>query len=48
MKLFRKGTRRAIVPGAGHFVPRERPEVVVEAIRDVIIEKRSFRAIGDK
>ena len=32
MHLFPKGTIRRVVPGAGHFVPRERPDAVVEAL----------------
>jgi pimeloyl-ACP methyl ester carboxylesterase len=36
MDLFPEGTRRIVVPGAGHFVPRESPEVVVEAIRALV------------
>jgi pimeloyl-ACP methyl ester carboxylesterase len=33
MKLFPAGTKRIEVLGAGHFVPREKPEAVVDAIR---------------
>jgi pimeloyl-ACP methyl ester carboxylesterase len=32
MKLFPAGTQRREVQGAGHFVPREKPEAVVDAI----------------
>ncbi len=35
MHLFPRGTRRVVVPGAGHFLPRERPAEVVEAIREL-------------
>jgi pimeloyl-ACP methyl ester carboxylesterase len=27
---------RRIIPGAGHFMPREAPNAVVDAIRDVL------------
>jgi len=30
MHLFPKGTRRIVVPGAGHFVLREKPHAAVE------------------
>jgi pimeloyl-ACP methyl ester carboxylesterase len=36
MGLFLKNTRRIVVPGAGHFVPREKPEAVVEAIETLM------------
>lgn len=36
MFLFPKGTKRIEVPGAGHFVPREKPEAVVEALKTLI------------
>jgi pimeloyl-ACP methyl ester carboxylesterase len=32
MALFPAGTARHVVPGAGHFMPREKPQVVVEAL----------------
>ncbi len=32
LSLFSAGTRRQVVPGAGHFLPRERPGAVAEAI----------------
>ena len=32
MHLFPEGTERIIISGAGHFVPRERPDAVVEAL----------------
>jgi pimeloyl-ACP methyl ester carboxylesterase len=35
MKLFPAGTKRIEVLGAGHFVPREKPEAVVDAIRNL-------------
>ncbi len=36
MHLFPEGTRRIVAPGAGHFVSREQPEAVVEAIRKLV------------
>jgi pimeloyl-ACP methyl ester carboxylesterase len=36
MGLFPGGTRRIVVPGAGHFVPREKPDAVIEAIRSLV------------
>jgi pimeloyl-ACP methyl ester carboxylesterase len=33
MKLFPPGTQRIEVHGAGHFVPREKPKAVVDAIK---------------
>ncbi len=35
MHLFPRGTRRVVVNGAGHFVPRERPAAVIEALREL-------------
>ena len=32
--LFRGGYRRVVVPGAGHFVPREAPGTVADLILD--------------
>lgn len=32
MTLFPPGTERRVVAGAGHFMPRERPEVVADAL----------------
>jgi pimeloyl-ACP methyl ester carboxylesterase len=32
LALFPAGTERRVVPGAGHFMPRERPDAVAEAI----------------
>lgn len=36
MDLFPEGTRRIEVPGAGHFVTRQSPKVVVEAILTLV------------
>jgi pimeloyl-ACP methyl ester carboxylesterase len=36
MHLFPKGTKRIVVPGAGHFLPRERPEAVVQALGELL------------
>jgi pimeloyl-ACP methyl ester carboxylesterase len=30
--LFPPGTERHVIPGAGHFLPRERPDAVARAI----------------
>jgi pimeloyl-ACP methyl ester carboxylesterase len=30
--LFPAGTERRVVPGAGHFLPHEKPAAVAEAI----------------
>ena len=38
MDLFPKGTHRVVVPGAGHFLPRERPEAVVQAISELLAQ----------
>jgi pimeloyl-ACP methyl ester carboxylesterase len=32
MSMFPAGTARYIVPGAGHFMPREKPQAVVDAL----------------
>jgi pimeloyl-ACP methyl ester carboxylesterase len=32
LELFPAGTPRVVVPGAGHFLPRERPDVLVDAL----------------
>jgi pimeloyl-ACP methyl ester carboxylesterase len=32
MSMFPAGTARHIVPGAGHFMPREKPQAVVDAL----------------
>ena len=32
MSWFAQGTARHVVPGAGHFMPREKPDAVVEAL----------------
>ena len=36
MGRFPKGTERLLVPGAGHFVPREKPKAVIDAIRKLM------------
>ena len=36
MRLFPQGTKRREVSRAGHFVPRERPDVVIESIEELI------------
>jgi pimeloyl-ACP methyl ester carboxylesterase len=33
---FPAGTRQDVVPGAGHFLPRERPDAVVGALRSLL------------
>ncbi len=40
MHLFPNGTERRVVPGSGHFVPREKPYAVIEAICQ-LLEKTS-------
>jgi pimeloyl-ACP methyl ester carboxylesterase len=32
LALFPPGTERRVVPGAGHFLPHEKPAAVAEAI----------------
>jgi pimeloyl-ACP methyl ester carboxylesterase len=36
MRLFPPGTERRVVAGAGHFLPRERPDVFVDAVLAVL------------
>jgi pimeloyl-ACP methyl ester carboxylesterase len=36
LPLFPPGTERRVIPGAGHFMPREKPEAVVDALRAVL------------
>lgn len=36
MAFFPPGTVRRVVPGAGHFMPREKPEAVVEALLSLV------------
>lgn len=36
MALFPAGTARHVVAGAGHFMPRERPNAVVDALRTLL------------
>jgi pimeloyl-ACP methyl ester carboxylesterase len=36
MDQFPAGTERRIIPGAGHFMPREKPAAVVDAFRTVL------------
>jgi pimeloyl-ACP methyl ester carboxylesterase len=38
--LFPDGTERRVVPDAGHFLPRERPGAVVEALRSLLARTR--------
>jgi pimeloyl-ACP methyl ester carboxylesterase len=38
--LFPEGTERRVVPDAGHFLPREQPGVVVEALRSLLTRTR--------
>jgi pimeloyl-ACP methyl ester carboxylesterase len=38
--LFPDGTERRVVPDAGHFLPRERPEAVVDALRSLLARTR--------
>jgi pimeloyl-ACP methyl ester carboxylesterase len=36
LKLFPAGTERRIIPGVGHFMPREAPTALVDALRTVL------------
>ena len=36
MRRFPTGTQRRVVPGAGHFLPREDPKAVTTALRDIL------------
>jgi pimeloyl-ACP methyl ester carboxylesterase len=38
--LFPAGTERRVVPDAGHFLPREQPGAVVEALRSLLARTR--------
>jgi pimeloyl-ACP methyl ester carboxylesterase len=38
--LFPTGTERRVIPGAGHFLPREQPGAVVEALRALLAATR--------
>jgi pimeloyl-ACP methyl ester carboxylesterase len=38
--LFPEGTERRVVPDAGHFLPREQPGAVVEALRSLLAQTR--------
>lgn len=38
--LFPEGTERRVVPDAGHFLPREQPGAVVEALRSLLTRTR--------
>jgi pimeloyl-ACP methyl ester carboxylesterase len=40
MSLFPAGTERRVVPGAGHFLPREQPAAVTEAISRLLARTR--------
>jgi pimeloyl-ACP methyl ester carboxylesterase len=39
--LFPDGTERRVVPDAGHFLPREQPGAVVDALRSLLARTRS-------
>jgi pimeloyl-ACP methyl ester carboxylesterase len=39
MALFPAGTARHVVAGAGHFMPREQPRAVVEALLTLLSRK---------
>jgi pimeloyl-ACP methyl ester carboxylesterase len=36
MSMFPAGTARHVVPGAGHFMPREKPQAVVDALLSLL------------
>jgi pimeloyl-ACP methyl ester carboxylesterase len=38
--LFPAGTERRVVPDAGHFMPREQPAAVVDALRSLLARTR--------
>lgn len=38
MALFPAGTRRHVVAGAGHFMPREQPGAVIDALRTLLAQ----------
>jgi pimeloyl-ACP methyl ester carboxylesterase len=38
--MFPDGTERHVVPGAGHFLPRERPQAVVDALLALLARTR--------
>ena len=38
--MFADGTERHVVPGAGHFLPRERPQAVVDALLALLARTR--------
>jgi pimeloyl-ACP methyl ester carboxylesterase len=38
--LFPEGTERRVVPDAGHFMPREQPGAVVDALRSLLARTR--------
>jgi pimeloyl-ACP methyl ester carboxylesterase len=38
--LFPAGTERRVVPAAGHFLPREQPGAVVEALLSLLARTR--------
>jgi len=41
MALFPQGTARHVIAGAGHFMPRERPQAVVDALLTLLTRTRS-------
>ena len=40
LRLFPEGTERRVVPDAGHFMPREQPGAVVDALRSLLARTR--------
>jgi len=36
LEQFPAGTERRVIPGVGHFMPREAPGAVVDALRTVL------------
>ena len=40
LSLFSAGTEREVVPGAGHFLPRERPAMAAGAILKLLARAR--------
>jgi pimeloyl-ACP methyl ester carboxylesterase len=38
--MFRAGTERRVIPGAGHFLPREQPRAVVDALLALLARTR--------
>lgn len=44
LKYFPPGTERQVVAGAGHFMPREKPGVVVDALRALLASSEGGRS----